>query len=67
MQQQQQPSLTPQQEAIRELHGRYERGEISFEDFDKALDQVLQARSPEECWAVLQNLPHSPVMALRAL
>ena len=67
MQQQQQPALTPQQEAIRELHGRYERGELSFEDFDKALDQVLQAQSPEECWAVLQNLPHSPVLALSAL
>lgn len=67
MQQQQQPALTPQQEAIRELHGRYERGEVSFEDFDKALDQVIQARSPEECWVVLQNLPHSPALALSAL
>jgi len=67
MQQQQQPALTPQQEAIRELHGRYERGEISFEEFDKALDQVLQAQSPEECWALLQNLPHSPALALSAL
>lgn len=67
MQQQQQPALTPQQEAIRELHGRYERGEISFEDFDKALDQVLQAQSPEASWAILQNLPHSPALALSAL
>jgi len=67
MQQQQQPALTPQQEAIRELHGRYERGEVSFEDFDKALDQVIQAQSPEECWAILQNLPHSPALALSAL
>ena len=67
MQQQQQPALTPQQEAIRELHGRYERGEVSFEVFDKALDQVIQAQSPEECWAILQNLPHSPVLALNAL
>jgi hypothetical protein len=67
MMMQQQPALTPQQAAIQELHGRFERGELSFEDFERALGKVLQAQNPEECWAILHDLPAPPGMSLSAL
>jgi hypothetical protein len=63
----QQSAFTPQEAAIQELHGRFERGELSFEDFEKALSKVLQAQSSEECWAVLHDLPVSPLPSLRTL
>ncbi len=63
----QQSALTPQQAAIQELHGRFERGELAFEDFEKALSQVLQAQSPEECWEVLHSLPTPPIQSFGAL
>jgi len=63
----QQSALTPQQAAIQELHGRFERGELSFEDFEKALDKVLRAQTSEECWAVLHELPTPPLPSLSAL
>jgi hypothetical protein len=46
--QQQQPVLTLQQQAIQEVRRRYEQGEISFDIFESALDALLQAREPEE-------------------
>ncbi len=64
---QQHPALTPQQEAIREVRARYERGDLSFERFEYALNALLQAQTPEECQAIVEELPSSPVGALDAL
>lgn len=49
--------LTPQQQAIRTVRDRYERGELSFEVFKQALDDLLTAKSAEECQAILETLP----------
>lgn len=64
--QMQQQDRTPQQQAMYELHSRYERGDLSFEDFEGAFDKILQARSAEESWAVLEQLPSSSMRALQA-
>ena len=56
---QQQPALTPQQEAIREVRTRYEQGILTFDQFEYGLNALLQAQSPEECRAIVQELPSS--------
>lgn len=66
-QQEQQPLLPAQQEAIRELRRRYEEGELAYELFEPTLDRLLQAKEAEECWAILQELPTPPMSALAAL
>ncbi|HLX56506.1 MAG TPA: LiaF domain-containing protein [Ktedonobacteraceae bacterium] len=66
-QQEQQPLIPAQQEAIRELRRRYEEGELAYELFEPTLDRLLQAREAEECWAILQELPTPPMSALAAL
>lgn len=63
----QQQDWTPQQQAIHELRNRYQRGELSFEDYESAFDKLLQAKTMEECWAVLQQLPPSPAYALQTV
>jgi hypothetical protein len=63
----QKPALTPQQEAIREVRARYERGDIPFERFEYALNALLAAQSPDECRAIVQELPTSPVAVLDGL
>jgi len=62
-----QPELTPQQEAIREVRTRYERGEIPFEAFEQAFDALLKTQSPEECRAIVAQLPTTPATVLDAL
>ncbi|HEY7350000.1 MAG TPA: LiaF domain-containing protein [Ktedonobacterales bacterium] len=64
---QQPPALTPQQEAIRQVRARYERGDLAFDRFEYALNALLQAQTPEECQAIVQELPSSPITALDAL
>ncbi|HEY7124707.1 MAG TPA: LiaF domain-containing protein [Ktedonobacterales bacterium] len=54
---QQQPATSAQQEAIREVRSRYERGELSFEQFRYALNAILQAQTPEQCQAIVSELP----------
>lgn len=49
--------LTPQQQAIRSVRDRYERGEIAFDAFKQALDDLLVAKTPEECRMILDALP----------
>jgi Cell wall-active antibiotics response 4TMS YvqF len=66
-QQEQQPLLPAQQEAIRELRRRYEEGELAYELFEPTLDRLLHAGEAEECWAILQELPTPPMSALTAL
>ncbi|HLW02288.1 MAG TPA: LiaF domain-containing protein [Ktedonobacterales bacterium] len=63
-QQPQPPALSPQQEAIRQVRERYERGDLTFDRFEYALNALLQAQTPEECQAIVQELPSSPVSAL---
>ena len=63
----QHPALTPQQEAIREVRARYERGDIPFDRFEYALNALLQARTPEECQGILQELPVPLTNALDVL
>jgi hypothetical protein len=63
----QHPALTPQQEAIREVRARYERGDITFERFEYGLSALLAAQSPEECRAIMQELPSSPVAVFEEL
>jgi hypothetical protein len=63
----QQPALTPQQQAIREVRARYERGDIPFERFEYGLNALLRAKSPAECEAILQELPAAPATVLDAL
>jgi hypothetical protein len=64
---QQPPALTPQQQAIREARARYERGDISFDRFEYALNALLAAQTPEECRAIIEELPSAPVNPLDAL
>jgi hypothetical protein len=64
---QQPPALTPQQDAIRQVRERYERGDLSFDRFEYALNALLQAQTPEECQAIVQELPSSPLSALDVL
>src|SRR5262249_14407247 len=63
----QKPALTPQQEAIREVRARYERGDITFDRFEYALSALLAAQSPDECRAIVQELPISPLAVLDGL
>lgn len=64
---QQPPALPPQQEAIRQVRQRYEQGDLSFDRFEYALNALLQAQTPEECEAIVSELPSSPITALDAL
>lgn len=63
----QQPAATPQQEAIQEVRTRYEQGLLSFEQFEYALNALIQAQTPEECRGILQELANSAHTALDAL
>ena len=64
---QQHPALTPQQEAIREVRTRYERGDITFDRFEYGLSALLAAQNPDECRAIVQELQPSPVAVFDAL
>jgi hypothetical protein len=63
----QQPALPAQQTAIREIRARYERGDLTFERFEYALNALIQAQTPQECQAILDELPASPITALDPL
>lgn len=54
---QQQPALTPQQEAIQLVRARYEQGILTFDQFEYAINALIQAETPEQCQAILQELP----------
>ncbi len=59
--------VTAQQAAIQNVRMRYERGDLSFEAFRRALDALVLARNAEECQAILDALPNSPLAPLAAL
>ncbi len=54
---QQPPGLTPQQAGIQEARQRYERGILTFEQFEYAVNALLQAQTTEQCVAIIQELP----------
>jgi hypothetical protein len=56
-----------QQAAIQEARRRYERGELSYDAFRRALDALVLARDADECQAILDALPTTPLAALSAL
>lgn len=58
---------TPQQVAVQAVRARYERGELAFDAFHRALDALLLAQDADECQAILRALPPSPQLALSAL
>lgn len=60
-------ALNAQRAAIQEARARYERGELTFEDFRRALDALVLARDAEECAVILRELPRAPATALAAL
>lgn len=68
---QQLPGLTPQQAGIQEARARYERGILTFEQFEYAVNALLQAQTTEQCVAIIQELPtaaatsalHSPAQS----
>ena len=56
---QQPPALTPQQAGIQEARTRYERGILTFEQFEYAVNALLQAQTTEQCLAIIKELPTS--------
>ena len=54
---QQQPALTPQQQAIQVVRTRYEQGILTFDQFEYALNALLLAQTPEACQKVVDELP----------
>jgi Cell wall-active antibiotics response 4TMS YvqF len=59
--------LPAQQAAIQEARAHYERGELTFDAFRRALDALVLARDADECQAILDALPVSPMTALSSL
>lgn len=60
-------AITARRAAIQEARGRYERGELSYDAFRRALDAIVLARDSDECQAILDALPTSPLAELAAL
>ncbi len=50
------PALT-RPDALRDVRGRYERGEISFEAFREAFDALLKSSTPAEWREIVDRLP----------
>jgi hypothetical protein len=53
----QQPTLTPQQQAIQVVRTRYEQGILTAEQFESAVNSLLLAQTAEECERVIDGLP----------
>lgn len=60
-------AVAAQRAAIQEARTRYERGELTYDAFRRALDALVLARDGAECQAILNALPVSPLAALSAL
>lgn len=59
--------VVAQRAAIEDARARFAREDISLDTFRAALDALTQARTPQECQAILDALPLSPRAALAAL
>lgn len=57
-------SLAVQQAALREVRARYERGELSYEAFREAFNSLVHANDPEECQAIMRQLPSASPLAV---
>jgi cell wall-active antibiotic response 4TMS protein YvqF len=60
-------AVVAQRAAIMEARARYERGEITFDTFRRALDALVLACDSGECQAILGALPTERAAALDAL
>jgi len=60
-------ALAAQRAAIQAARTRYERGDLSYDAFRRALDALVLARDSAECQTILDALPVSPLAALAAL
>ena len=60
-------AVTARRAAIQLARGRYERGELTYDAFRRALDAIVLARDSDECQAILDALPAAPLAALSAL
>jgi hypothetical protein len=60
-------ALTPQQEALRTVRERYERGAIDYDTFRDAFEALLKTTDPAECQRILAELPTAPTDVLAAL
>lgn len=60
-------AVVAQRAAIQEARGRYERGELTYDTFRRALDAIVLARDARECRIILDALPTSPHVTLSAL
>lgn len=60
-------AVAAQRAAIVEARARYERGQITFDAFRRALDALVLAHDAGECQAVLDALPTEHAAALAAL
>jgi hypothetical protein len=50
-------ALTPQQEALRTVRDRFERGAIDYDTFRDAFEALLKTDDPAECQRILDALP----------
>lgn len=67
------PTTAAQRAAIADVRARYERGEISYDAFRRAVDALMLTETPEECETVLAEVakaasgsPHAALAALSA-
>jgi Cell wall-active antibiotics response 4TMS YvqF len=60
-------AVAAQRAAIAEVRARYERGELAYDAFRRALDALVLARDAGECQAVLDALPTEHTGMLAAL
>lgn len=60
-------AVKAQRAAIQEARSRYERGELTYDAFRRALDAIVLARNTDECQAILAALPTAPLATLSAL
>jgi hypothetical protein len=60
-------TLTAQRTAIQNVRARYERGELTLEEFRRALDALVQARDADECQAIVRALPAPQLAPLAVL
>lgn len=59
-------AIAAQRAAILEVRTRYERGELTYDTFRRALDALTLAHDADECQVILDALPTSPLLAFSA-
>jgi len=59
--------LVAQGEALLEARSRYERGDITFDDFKAAFDAIMEAKDATTYQQIIHALPTTPLNALDVL